>query len=291
MTTTEQLAADPAAGGVSPTDDAGSRGRGSSSMTESSRRAYERRQRRTQKVTGSRIVGPGKPVKTALNRAPFVVVLIALLGAGIVAVLYLNTVTDEAGIRTSTAKSTTVDLRLTIESLQRDVALLDATPRIAGAAAALGMVPAGDSALLMVDGSGAGSVIGDPSVVAAPVDPAAAAAAKAAQDAAAAAAAVAPAAPPVTATPPVDPAAEAAAAAAAAAAPGDPAAAAAAAPTDPAASAAAQAATDAATAQAATDAAALAQAQGEQAAAAAGPPADPAAPATEPGTPAQGAQQ
>ena len=109
-------------------------------------------------------------------------VLIALLGAGIAAVLYLNTVTDEAGMRTSTAKSKTADLRLTIESLQRDVALLDATPRIADEAAALGMVPAGDSAMLMVDGSGAGSVVGEPSAVAAPVDPAAAAAAQAAAE-------------------------------------------------------------------------------------------------------------
>jgi hypothetical protein len=140
------------------------------------------------------LVGPGKPVATALDRAPFVVVLIALLAGGIAAVLFLNTVTDEAGMRTSAAKSNATDLRLTIEALQRDVALLDATPKIADEAAALGMVPAGDSAMLMVDGAGAGSVIGQPSVVpgpvppAAPIDPAAAAAA--------AAAAATPAAPP-----------------------------------------------------------------------------------------------
>jgi hypothetical protein len=288
VTTTEQLATEAPAG--SPNDTIGA-GRGRSSTTESSRRAYERRQRRTQKVTGTKLVGPGKPVKAALSRAPFVVLLIALLGAGIVAVLYLNTVTDEAGIRTSTAKSNTVDLRLTIESLQRDVALLDATPRIAGAAAALGMVPAGDSALLMVDGSGAGSVIGDPTAVAAPVDPAAAAAAQAAADAAAAATAAAAAAP-VQATPAADPAATP---------PADPAG------TPPAASAGgqpadpgAQAATDAAAAQAATEQAAAAEAAAQaaaeqaaaaQAAAAAGtnPPANPAA-ATAP-VPAEGAQQ
>ena len=59
---------------------------------------------------------------SALNRAPFVVVLIALLAGGIAGVLYLNTITDEAGMRTSSAKSKATDLRLTIESLQRDVA-------------------------------------------------------------------------------------------------------------------------------------------------------------------------
>jgi hypothetical protein len=217
--------------------------------TASSRRAYERRQRRHQKITAARLVGPGKPIATALDRAPFVVVLIGLLAGGIAGVLYLNTVTDEAGMRTSVAKSNATDLRLTIEALQRDVALLDATPKIADEAAALGMVPAGDSAMLIVDGAGTGSVIGTPSVVPGPVPPAAPAA-------------------------PVDPAAQAAAAAAAAAA----------APATPAATppAADQAAADQAAAAAAAQAAA-AQAQAQAGAAAAGTiqaaPADPNAPA------------
>jgi hypothetical protein len=220
-----------------------------SATTASSRRAYERRQRRHQKITAARLVGPGKPIATALDRAPFVVVLIGLLAGGIAGVLYLNTVTDEAGMRTSVAKSNATDLRLTIEALQRDVALLDATPKIADEAAALGMVPAGDSAMLIVDGAGTGSVIGTPSVVPGPVPPAAPAA-------------------------PVDPAAQAAAAAAAAAA----------APATPAATppAADQAAADQAAAAAAAQAAA-AQAQAQAGAAAAGTiqaaPADPNAPA------------
>jgi hypothetical protein len=122
-------------------------------------------------MTASRLITPGKPVASALNRAPFVVLLIALLGAGIAGVLYLNTMTDEAGMRTSTAKIATTDLRLQIESLQRDVALLDATPRIADAASKLGMVPAGDSAMLMINGAGQGSVVGEPSQVQGPPPP------------------------------------------------------------------------------------------------------------------------
>ena len=89
------------------------------------------RQKRREKMSATRMVTPGKPVASALNRAPFVVVLIAILGGGIAAVLWLNTMTDEAGMRTSTARSSSTDLRLTIEALQRDVANLDATPRIA----------------------------------------------------------------------------------------------------------------------------------------------------------------
>ncbi len=241
MTTTEQA-----------TDEVGATGTSSrgpiqgppASTTASSRRAYERRQRRRQKISATRLVGPGKPVKSALNRAPFVVVLIALLASGIAGVLYLNTMTDEAGMRSSTARSKAIDLRLTIESLQRDVAMLDATPHIADEAAALGMVPAGDSAMLMVDGSGAGSVVGKPSVVPGPVAPVA----------------------------PVDPAAEALAAQAAGAA-----AAQASAAADPAAAQAAGA--QAAGAQAPADPVAAAQAAEAAAAQAAAPQVDPNAPA------------
>src|SRR6478609_3779081 len=143
--------------------------RWSSASTASSRRAYERRIRRRQKMSDDRLVRPGRKVSTtAFNRAPFVVGLIALLGLGVTAVLWLNTLTDEAGMRTSTAKGKTTDLRLTIEQLRHDVAMLDATPRIADQAKALGMVQAGDSAMLIVDGSGQGTVVGEPSYVPAP---------------------------------------------------------------------------------------------------------------------------
>jgi len=126
-------------------------------------------------MSDDRLVRPGRKVSSAaFNRAPFVVGLIALLGLGVTAVLWLNTLTDEAGMRTSTAKSRTTDLRLTIEQLRHDVAMLDATPRIAEQAKALGMVQAGDSAMLMVDGSGQGTVVGEPSYVPAPAPTAAA---------------------------------------------------------------------------------------------------------------------
>jgi len=175
MTTTKAgdraTGASPAGDGA-PAEDLGSETRRwSSASTASSRRAYERRNRRRRKMSDDRLVRPGRKVSSAaFNRAPFVVGLIALLGLGVTAVLWLNTLTDEAGMRTSTAKSRTTDLRLTIEQLRHDVAMLDATPRIAEQAKALGMVQAGDSAMLMVDGSGQGTVVGEPSYVPAPAD-------------------------------------------------------------------------------------------------------------------------
>jgi len=174
-TTRDRATADERTAGTTTVQALGSEaGRWTSATTASSRRAYERRIRRRQKMSDDRLVRPGRTVSTAaFDRAPFVVALIALLGLGVTAVLWLNTLTDEAGMRTSTAKSKTTDLRLTIEELRRDVAMLDATPRIADQAKALGMVQAGDSAMLIVDGSGAGTVVGEPSAVAAPAAPAA----------------------------------------------------------------------------------------------------------------------
>ena len=240
--------------------------------TASSRRAYARRQKRREKMSAPRMVTPGKPVASALNRAPFVVVLIAILGGGIAAVLWLNTLTDEAGMRTSTARSSSIGLRLTIEALQRDVANLDSTPRIADDAAALGMVPVGDAAMLVIDGTGAGSVIGTPSAVPGPPPPAAVTpAVTPAPDAAAAPAPAAPATPAATAAPaPAAPAADAAAAAP---------------PVDPAAAAAAAATP----APAPEVAAAAAPAAGDPAAGA--PAAGGAAATSDPAAPAQGAQQ
>ncbi len=151
--------------------------------TASSRRAYARRQRRHQRMAAAQAVRPVTVTSTALDRAPFVAVVIALLGAGIAAVLWLNTMTDEAGLQTSTARANTSDLRLSVEALQRDVAMLDSTGQIAQRASELGLVPAGDAAMLVVDANGAGTVVGDPRVVPGPpppVDPAAEAAAEAA---------------------------------------------------------------------------------------------------------------
>lgn len=215
MTTIEQ----PASTGTRTAGGSAAAPGGSAATTASSRRAYERRQRRTSKITATRLVGPGKPVNSALNRAPFVVVLIVLLAGGIAGVLYLSTVTDEAGMRTSNARSATTDLRLQIEALERDVAMLDATPRIADAATKLGMVPAGDSAMLMINGSGAGSLIGEPSAVPSPPPPAPPAPSAAAPAAAPGAPATAPSAPATEPSPASAAAAPAAAPAAPAAAP------------------------------------------------------------------------
>lgn len=124
------------------------------------RRARARRERRQVRAASARMTDAGKPVRSSLARVPFVVALIGVLTVGVGGVLYLNTKTDESGMRTEQAKSTAAQLRLTIEELTRTVAVLNATPRLAAEAEALGLVPAGDAAIVTVDGAGGATLLG-----------------------------------------------------------------------------------------------------------------------------------
>ncbi len=133
--------------------------------TAGAQRAYRRRQRRHQRMTTQALVSAGRPIGSALTRVPFIIVVIAVLGAGVAGVLWFNTKSDESGIETVRAQSAIASMQLQIESLNRDIADLDATPRIASQARQLGLVPAGDAAILMVDGAGNGSVVGSPAPV------------------------------------------------------------------------------------------------------------------------------
>jgi cell division protein FtsL len=123
-------------------------------------RARARRDRRQLRATSSRMSDAGRPVRSALSRVPFVVALIVVLTVGVGGVLYLNTKTDESGMRTEQAKATVAQLRLTIEELTRTAADLSATPRLAAEAEALGLVPAGDAAIVTVDDKGAATLLG-----------------------------------------------------------------------------------------------------------------------------------
>jgi cell division protein FtsL len=152
-------------GRVATADDAARAGR---SPSRSAERAYRRREKRERRLNQDRLSRTGRPVRSALARVPFVVALIAVLGGGISGVLYLNTKTDESGIRTEQAQQDIAEENLQIEALNRSIADLDATPRLAQQAKELGMVPAGDAAILQVPASGAPTLIGTPSVVPTP---------------------------------------------------------------------------------------------------------------------------
>lgn len=132
-------------------------------------RAARRRARRAGMRSPSPIAPAGRPMRAALLRVPFVIALIAVLAGGVGGVLYLNTKMDESGMRTEQANAKSAQLRLQIEALGRTIADLSATPRLAQEAKDLGLVPAGDAAILSIGADGAGTLIGTPKPVPAAV--------------------------------------------------------------------------------------------------------------------------
>ncbi len=159
VATGNTVSGDVAAGNTVPGDGAGSARVGS---TRSAGRAYERKRRREGRVPNRRVTATGSPIAAALTRVPFVMLIIFLLAGAIVGVLWLNTMTDEAGLRASQSRRAQIELKIKIEAGQRNAAALNATPRIAEAARGLGLVQAGDAAVLKVNPDGSATVIGTP---------------------------------------------------------------------------------------------------------------------------------
>ncbi len=131
-------------------------------------RARRRRARRDEKLSGRTLEPFLSRVRGSARRMPFILALVVMLGAALVGVLWLNTLTDEVGIQTNDARRAVSTLQLQIEGVSADIAARNATPAIAQAAASLGLVPAGDAAILVVPGDLAAepSEIGTPIAVA-----------------------------------------------------------------------------------------------------------------------------
>jgi hypothetical protein len=148
-----------------------------SPTTRSSMKAYDRRTRRQQALAGRRLTATGSPVAATLSRLPFVAVIILLLAGGIVGVLWLNTMSDAAGLRGSQSKLAQMDLDTQIEAAQKDIAGLKNPALLDSKARALGLVPPGDAAIIVIGPDRKATVLGTPTPVGeptAPVQPAAA---------------------------------------------------------------------------------------------------------------------
>lgn len=133
-------------------------------------RAYDRRRRREQRMADPRLTMAGLPIRERMAKIPFVIVVIALLAVGGVGVLYLNTRTDEVGIRTTDSQQRSVELRLQVESLQREIAGLDSISEIARKAQEMGLVQAVDPAVIVLT-KGSATVIGTPRPAPTPTPP------------------------------------------------------------------------------------------------------------------------
>lgn len=125
-------------------------------------RAYARRAQRSGALHGG-----GSSVATA-GRAPFVVLVMVLLSAALVATLWLSTAAAADSYRLQNARESARDLTERSEQLGREVATLETAPELARRAIELGMVPAGDPARLVVAPDGTVVVVGEPKPATAP---------------------------------------------------------------------------------------------------------------------------
>nr|MDQ2707269.1 hypothetical protein [Actinomycetota bacterium] len=129
-------------------------------------RAYARRAGRQQ-----RLADPTQD--DAVGRPRFVLMVMALLGAGLVASLWLSTSAAADSYRLDQATHATRDLSERGETLRTEIAAMRSAPTLAQAARNLGMVPVSDVARLVARSDGSVVIVGTPKagVAPAPVPP------------------------------------------------------------------------------------------------------------------------
>jgi hypothetical protein len=132
--------------------------------------------RRTSAQRDRTSAGPRRTARTddrparavAPGRAKFALTVMALLGVGLVATLWLSTAAAADSYRLQDARTAARELSERSERLHRDVAVLQSAPALAQRAGELGMVPAENPARLVVASDGAVEVVGEPRAAVAP---------------------------------------------------------------------------------------------------------------------------
>jgi len=132
-------------------------------------RAYARRAQRTQNLRGGASTPQRQPSPVA--KAPFVVMVMAVLIVGLAAIMWLSTQAAADSYRLQEAHNQATQLSLRVEQLRQEVALAESPTKLAEAAAKLGLVLAGDPAKLKQLPDGTIEVYGKPSAVEAPAPP------------------------------------------------------------------------------------------------------------------------
>ncbi|MCE6993770.1 hypothetical protein LZG04_02945 [Saccharothrix sp. S26] len=124
-------------------------------------RAYARRAQRTSSKRGPAVTRQ----PTVAPKAPFVVMVMVVLGVGIAAIMWLATQATADSYRLQDARAEETRLARQVEQLRQEVALAESPQSLAEAAAKLGLVPAGDPARLRQLPDGTIEVYGKPSAV------------------------------------------------------------------------------------------------------------------------------
>jgi cell division protein FtsB len=107
------------------------------------------------------------PVPSRAPRAPFVLFSMLLVGLGLVALLFLNTVVAQDAFTLHDLDRSTAALAEQEQRLRQEIAAMEAPNDLAGRARDLGLVPAGDPVFVTPDGK----VLGNPVPASAPPPP------------------------------------------------------------------------------------------------------------------------
>jgi hypothetical protein len=126
--------------------------------TTAAQRAYARKANRKQRWLR---LSPGGLPKLA-PRTPFVLLVMGLLAAGVMATLFLSISAVSDSYRLEDAKKKTTDLTSRVEQLKADVAKGESPEVLYDQARKLGMVPAPDPGRIKVNPDGSVSVTGSP---------------------------------------------------------------------------------------------------------------------------------
>ncbi|MEV7094389.1 hypothetical protein AB0M80_16310 [Amycolatopsis sp. NPDC051045] len=142
--------------------------------TSAAERAYARRAQRADllKEREARPEPKARPVEQKAkvrlrlrlpkSRASFVLMMMALLAAGVATTLWLTTQAIADSYRLEQLRTTNANLAETKEQLQRDVAKAESPASLAPAAQQQGLVPGGDPARIVVGPDGRTSLVGEP---------------------------------------------------------------------------------------------------------------------------------
>lgn len=118
----------------------------------------------------------GGPVAGQAARTPFVLLVVALLGGGLISLLLLNSALNQGSFQLSKLKRETTALTDEEQALQRDVDGYSAPDALQRRAHELGLVPGGSPVFIGPDGkvAGAASPAAEPPPPAPPAPPASA---------------------------------------------------------------------------------------------------------------------
>lgn len=107
--------------------------------------------------------GSVSPQQKAVSKAPFVVLVMLVLGAGVAGILYFSTQAAADTYRLQEARAEAEKLTLQMEQLRREVALLESPTDLARRATEMGLVEPSNPARLRQNPDGSIEEFGKPS--------------------------------------------------------------------------------------------------------------------------------